>query len=109
MIFFMIGCTCTTEITLSNDSTINQVVEIADKNGGVSNFILQPMADSTYYSENFFGTAIRFKSILPNYIYTARDVDHWFPQNHKFQISIQNDTIKFNGYEFFYWESEILK
>jgi hypothetical protein len=88
---------------------MNQVVEIADKNGNISNFMLTPKSDSTYYSEHFFGTTINFKSILPDFIYIAEDVDHWFAKNHKFQISIQSDTIKFNDYQFFYWRSEKIK
>lgn len=109
MFFYLIGCTCSTEITLSNHSTINQDVEIANKKGIVSNFLLTPNSVSSYYSENFDGTTIKFKSILPDYIYKAVDVDHWFGENHKFQISIQSDTIKFNGYQFFYWRSEKIK
>ena len=104
IILFTYGCgTCSTEIIFSNNSQSNQSIEITNENGNVTNFVLVPTSDSTYYSEHFSGTTIKFSSLLPRYIYKAEDVDHWFSQNHKFQISIQNDSIRFKDFGEFYW------
>ena len=98
------GCgTCSTEITFVNNSDNNQEVEITDKNNDVEDIELNPISDSTYYSNYFIGTEIRFKSLFPGYIYKAVDVDHWFGKNHKFYIIIQNDTIRFKDSGNFYW------
>ena len=107
---FLYGCgTCSIDISFSNDTSVRQEIEITNKNGSVSNFILDSKSDSSYHSDYFMGTKIQFKNQLPNYIFETVDTDHWFGQNHKFYVSIQSDTIKFNDFEFFYWRSEKIK
>jgi len=91
------GSTCGLFLQFHNDTPTQQQIEISNESKVVEIFLLSPARDTTYTSEQYVGTSIRFLTLFPDSIYASREVDHWFATVHKGVVEIQDSIILFSG------------
>ncbi len=86
---------CALELSITNQSSEAQSIQIAMKNGDTTSVLIAPSKDSTVFIPRFDQTIIRFVNAVPDSTFETRDTDHWTAMIHKYSLIITKNAVRF--------------